>query len=146
MYMQKLILFKVSENLFAIDHKLVKKKYKKKELFSERADKVKRVKIKLDGRDIPLYDLPALFDESVGKTSKVHSEALLVKDEEGHMILLVNHIERGIEIDKDLIQDLSPIFGNRSRMYFPKVFIKANRPVLILNPSGIRTDKTKSHE
>lgn len=142
-YMQKLVLFKVSKNLFGIDHKLVKKKYQKKELFSGRASKAKKVKIKLDGKDIPLYDLPALFGDSSNETRKRDNEAMLVKDEEGHMVLLAHKIEGAVEIDEEFIQDLSMIFGNRSSMVFPKVTIKDNLPVLILNPSSIRADKNK---
>jgi len=138
--MQELIIFKVNDTLFAIDQKFVKKNYQKEELFSERASKAKKVKIKLDGRDIPLYDLPAMFGGSDGETRKSNGEAILVKDEEGHMILLAHQIEGAVEIEKEFIKDLSPLFGKRSCMYFPKVTVKDNLPVLIVNPSGIRAD------
>ncbi|MBW1814852.1 MAG: chemotaxis protein CheW [Deltaproteobacteria bacterium] len=139
--MQQLILFKVSDNLFAIDQKFVKKNYQKEELFSERASKAKKVKIKLDGRDVPLYDLPAMFGGSDDETGKSNGEAMLVKDKEGHMVLLAHQIEGAVEIEKEFIKDLSPVFGKRSCMYFSTVTIKDNLPVLILNPSGIRIDK-----
>jgi chemotaxis signal transduction protein len=138
--MQQLILFKVYDNLFAIDQKFVKKKYQKEELFSERASKAKKVKIKLDGTDVPLYDLPAMFGGFAEENRQSNGEAMLVKDEEGHMIFLAHEIEGAVEIEKELIKELSPVFGKRSCAYFPKVTIKDNLPVLILNPSGIRAD------
>ena len=144
--MQQLILFKVYDNLFAIDQKFVKKKYQKDEFFSERASKAKNVKIRLDGRDIPLYDLPVLFSGFADETRKSNGEAMLVKVEEEHMVLLAHEIEGAVEIEREFIKDLSPVFGKRSCAYFSKVTIKDNLPVLILNPSGIRADASSESE
>jgi len=136
--MQKLMMFKVSKNLFAIKREFVKQRYQKEELFSERARKAKRVKVKLDGADIPLYELSAVFGDNAQDTDRTDGEAMLIKDDEGHMVLLVDTIEDEIDVEKDRINDLSPVFGERSCRYFPKVTVQDNMPVLILSPKGIR--------
>lgn len=138
--MQKLILFKVSDKLYAIDQKFVKKKYLNEELFDARIKKARKVKVKLDGQDIPLFDLTAIFGGSGVVVEKNNSEAMLVKDEEGHMLLLADQIEGVFETEKELIEDLSPVFGKRSCSCFPKVFAKDGLAVLVLNPSGIRVE------
>ena len=138
--METMVLFKVSENTYAIDQKYVKQQYHSRELFSERASKAKKVKIRLDGRDIPLYELPDMFSESAAEKRKNNSEAMLIKDEEGHMVLLADKIEGACEIEKESIEYLPPVMGRRSRLFFPKVFTKDNVPVLVLDPSGLRAD------
>jgi chemotaxis signal transduction protein len=138
--MQKLVLFKVSDTVFAVDQKYVKKTYQKEAFFGERIAKAKKVKVKLDGQDVPLYDLPVLFGESGHQTKEQNTEAMLVKDEEGHMVLLADQIEGVIEVEEDHIVELSPVFGKRSCLYFPTVFKKDDSAVLILSLSGIRMD------
>ena len=66
--MKGFILFNADENLIAIDQNLVKKEYRKEELFGDRESKSKRLKVRMDGNEIPLYDLPALFNESDTQT------------------------------------------------------------------------------
>ena len=143
--MQKLVLFKVSDTLFAIDQKFVKKQYQKEELFGERVNNKTKVKIKLDGQNIPLFDLPVLFGEFENQAENKSAEALLVKDEEGHMVLLADQIEGVFEVKEEQIEELSPIFGKRSCSYFPKVFTKDDSSVLILSLPGLRTDVTSDN-
>lgn len=81
-----------------------------------------------------------MFGESAYETRKSDGEAMLVKDEEGHMVLLAHQIEGAVEIEKKSMKVISPIFGKRSCMYFSKVAIKDNLPVLVLNLPGIRED------
>ncbi len=138
--MQKLVLFKVSDRLFAIDQKFVKKKYQKEELFRERANQAKKVRVKIDGQDIPLYNLSTLFSSCWNATQLHDTEAMLVKDEEGYMVLLADTIEGACETKEEDMKELSPIFGKRSRACFPRVLVKNDSAVLVLSPSGIRAD------
>jgi len=138
--MQTLVLFKAFETLFAIDQICVKKKYQKEELFGDRVHQPKKVKVKLDGQDIPLYDLSVLFGEGGSHTENKPKEAILVKDEEGYMVLLADQIEGVLKVEEEQLEELSPVFGERSGSYFPRVFKKDDSAVLILSLSAMRTD------
>ena len=43
-----------------------------------------------------------MFGGSDDETGKSNGEAMLVKDEEGHMVLLAHQIEGAVEIEKEL--------------------------------------------
>ena len=136
--MLKMILFEVSGTVYAIDQELVKQQYQKEDVFSDRAGRAKKVKIRLDGRDIPFYDLPEIFDESASHVKKEHGEMMLIKDADGHMVLMADAIKGIVEIEEESMKSLSPVFGKRACEHFPNVFAKDAIPVLVLHPSRLR--------
>lgn len=136
--MKTMVLFKADEKLIAIDNTFVKKEYKKEELFGERESKSNKIKVRLDGKEIPFYDLPALFSGLDDETRENINEGILIKDDEGHMVLLVDKVLEVVEAEEEFIEALSPIFGEHSCSCFPEVFKKDGFPFLIIDPLGIR--------
>jgi len=136
--MRKLVLFDISGNCFALDHKLLKQTYSKDAFFSERAERAKRIKVLLSGRDIPLYDLSRMFGGETSKKKITDRDAMLVKDKSEHMVLLADRIEEVVEIKEEDIRKLPAVFGKRAIKCFPQLFVENGLAVLIMDLSEIR--------
>ncbi len=65
--------------------------------------------------------LRIIFGMKKASAKGASSEAMLVKDKKGHMVLLADQIEGVVEAGEEYIETLSPVFGQSSCSYFPKV-------------------------
>lgn len=135
--MRKLVLFEISGNRFALDHKLLKQTYSKDAFFSDRAERAKRIKVTLNGQDIPLWNLPGIFGGEGSLKKITDREAMLVKDTKGHMVLLADKIEGTIEVPAEDIRNLPAVFGKQACRSFPQLFVKDGLVVLIMDTFGI---------
>ena len=135
--MQKLVLFQVSGRRFGLDMALAKSIEAANLPQAKGSDWRNRGTLVADGVEVPIYDLAAnMGDETLTHDSR-NRKVMLVKVQGRALALLVDQVDRAVEVDSDLVEQLPPIFTGPPRDCFPKVLRREDGLILILSPEGL---------
>ena len=135
--MQKLVLFQVSGRRFGLDMSLAKSIEATNLPQAKGADRRGRATLEVDGKEVPIYDLSAIMGDATVSHDSENRKVMLVKAQGGDLALLVDRVERAVEVDSDLVEQLPPIFRGPPRDCFPNVMKRDNELILILSPEGL---------
>ena len=91
----------------------------------------------VDGEEVPIYDLSAIMDVATLTPDSRNRKVMLVKVQGRDLALLVDQVERAVEVDSDFVEQLPPIFTGPPRDCFPKVLRREDELILILSPEGL---------
>ena len=135
--MQRLVLFQVSGRRFGLDMALTKSIEATNVPQARGADWRNRGTLVVDGEEVPIYDLAAIMGDVTLTHDSRNRKVMLVKVQGRYLALLVDRVERAVEVDSDLVESLPPIFRGPSRHCFPKVLRTEDGLILILSPEGL---------
>ena len=135
--MQKLVLFQVSNRRFGLDMSLAKSIEATNLPHAKGSDQGDRGTLEVDGKEVPIYDLSAIMGDATVTHDSGNRKVMLVKVQGGELALLVDRVDRAVEVDRDLVEQLPPIFRGPPRDCFPNVLKRENELILILSPEGL---------
>ncbi len=93
--------------------------------------------ITLDGRRIPLRDLPLLMGGPPAPRETGEGKMVLVDLEDRTLALRVDQVDGVATVADDRITPLPDLLGERSRACFPRVLKGEDGPVLLIDPEGV---------
>jgi len=135
--MQRLVLFQVSGRRFGLDMALAKSIEATNVPQAKGADWRNRGTLVVDGEKVPIYDLAAIMGDTTFTHDARNRKVILVKVQGRYLALLVDRMDRPVEVDNDLVEPLPPIFRGPPRDCFPKVLRREDELILILSPEGL---------
>lgn len=141
--MKEIMLFQAGQEHFGLDLSWVKGVYRAADLAecTEGADlsaeTVRPCRLP-DGTEMSLYDFPKIFGMlPTDLELRVYRKVIRVEVMGTALSILADHIDRVLETEADQIVALPPIFGEKSRKWFPGIFRTDTRLIPLLDPAGM---------
>jgi len=142
--MREIMLFRAGDRQFGMDLSWVKRVYRAADL-TEVQGKIDADTEGLrfcrlpDGAEMPLYDFPMIFGNMPhARTAFSPGRKIILLEADGTALsILADHIDHVVETDADHFFPLHPVFGEKSRKWFPAVFRTGTRLIPLLYPGGM---------
>ncbi len=142
--MKEIMLFQAGEEQFGLDLSWVKGVYRAADLAectegTELSAETVRTCRLPDGAEMPLYDFPKIFgmlSPGIGAFSPWR-KVIRMEVEGSALSILADHIDRVVETEAELLVPLPPVFGEKSRKWFPVIFRTDKRLIPLLDPAGM---------
>ena len=134
--MERLIFFQVGNVQFGLDMSLTRSIETASTLLAKQPGLYNGGALVLDGDEIPLYDFTRVFGDSVSSQGHETKKVMLVQAKKQLVAMVVDRVERVLEVESDQIEPLPPIFHGPARICFPRVLKREEHLILILNPEG----------
>ncbi len=136
----KLVLFQVGNQHYGIDMSDVKNITGAGIIAAEKTGNEEEKSISKNNDDIPRLDLSKIFDEKDSVLNRTHKKQILIKDNTRYFALVVDRVDGVVNVKRNHLQPLPPIFGEPARTCFPFVLNHDDHIALILNPASIIDD------
>ena len=91
----------------------------------------------LDGKETPLYDLSAVFEQQIVGLDSAQRKLIMVKTDKYDLGLIVDGVEKVVSAHSSRIEPLPRVFKGSSKSCFPSVLKYKDRLFLIISPEGI---------
>lgn len=141
--MQKLALIKIGKKTFGLDMALISNIQPASAVLPEHSDTHSHASLKLDGRNIPFYDLHDLLGEKTRFQDLAGRKLIIINDQMKTMAFLVDRVDGIVDAGGDQINLLPPVFKGPALSCFPKVLRNDGNLVLLLSPDGISRIKSE---
>ena len=135
--MRTLVLFQVGNSHFGLDMPLTRSIQSASAFLAEQSGNIRQDKLVLDGVEIPVYDLTTIMGEATSLHDPGSRKVVIVKNQAHHLALVVDRVDQVVEVERDLIEPLPPIFKGPALECFPWVLRQQDNLVPILRPEGI---------
>ena len=135
--MQRLVLFQVGGRRLGLDMALTKSIEATDFLDAKQSSSKLRDTMVVDDEEVPVYDLSAIMGDERSTPDSRSKKVMLVKAQGRYLALLVDRVDRAVEVESGLIESLPPIFEGTSRDCFPKVLRREDGLILILSPEAL---------
>ncbi len=90
-----------------------------------------------DGKSAPLHDLCGILAETACTLPGKHGKILRIDAGNRELALRVEDTGRVIEAEPERILPLPDVFGEKTNAWFPRVLVREETLILLLNPSGM---------
>jgi len=141
--MKEIMLFQAGTRQFGLDLSCVKGVYRAADLAEgpERgnlsAESVRSCCLP-DGAEMPLYDFSMIFGMlSPSPELRVYRKVIRVEVMGRALSILADHIDHVVETEAEQIIPIPPVFGEKSRKWFPGILRTDTRLIPLLDPAGM---------
>ena len=140
---KKMMLFNIGNKRFAMDISYVKNVHSSNDI-SFVPDNEKKEKIRIPEEiEMPLHDLPSIFDNRPLDYGKDQFKVLCVNAAGKILAIGVDHIEKVINVRDNDLESLPPLFRGKCAKWFPVIFIKNGELIPVMDPEGIINARQK---
>lgn len=135
--MRTLVLFQVGDRHFGLDMPLARSIESASAFLAEQSGNIRQDMLVMDGAEMPVYDLTAFLGETTSLHDPANRKVVIVKNQDRLLALVVDRVHHVIEVERELIEPLPPVFKGPALKCFPWVLRQQDNLVPILNPEGI---------
>ncbi len=134
---KKMMLFNIGNKRFAMDISYIKNVHSSNDIsFVPGGDKKEKIRIP-EGIEMPLHDLPAIFNKRPLDYGKTQFKVLCINAAGKILAIGVDHIEKVIDVRDNDLESLPPLFRGECTKWFPVIFIKNGELIPVMDPEGI---------
>jgi chemotaxis signal transduction protein len=131
--MQRLVIFQIGNRQLGVNMELTGSIEAAAGLLDQQGSNV----LMINGEEVPLYDLAAVFGNAPSSLGPESRKVMLVRTRERRLALVVDRVDRVIEAESEEIAPLPPVFTGPALACFPRVLVRESELILLLNPEGM---------
>ena len=131
--MQRLVIFQIGNRQLGVNMELTGSIEAAAGLLDQQGSNV----LMINGEEVALYDLAAVFGNAPSSLGPESRKVMLVKTRERRLALVVDRVDRVIEAESEEIAPLPPVFTGPALACFPRVLVRESELILLLNPEGM---------
>jgi chemotaxis signal transduction protein len=135
--MQRLVLFNVGNCQLGVDMSATAGVESATSLLGENETSSRKNTVIIDSEEIPVCDLSDMLGDSPASHDPGNRKVMLLRTQGDTLALLVDRVDRVIEVKDQNILPLPPIFKGVAHACFPRVLIQEGQLVLVLSPEGM---------